>query len=106
MVRMVSLFAEKARSNGVVPVVYIANSLGYADHLFRALEPTLSPEGIYSVSSHDFCSPSDSRCYLPDSHFLPEIDDAMARELVRVAYSALAKTPHERDTNTKTPIKP
>jgi hypothetical protein len=88
--RMVSEFASLACNAGAVPVVYIVNSFRYGDHLFRVLGPTLESRQIPFVSSHTVCSPSDPHCYLPDSHFLPEIDDRLARELIRVVDAARA----------------
>ena len=86
--RLVLEFVATARDAGVIPVVYIVNSFGYGDYLFRVLSPTLESQQILFVSSHTVCSPSDSRCYLPDSHFLPEMDDMLAEELIRVIDAA------------------
>ncbi len=86
--RLVSEFAASARADRQVPVVYLVNSLGDRDDLFRVLKPTLDAEAIPFVSSHTMCSPSDYRCYRPDSHFIPEVDDRLATEIVRVVDSA------------------
>ncbi len=77
-------FAQKAREDGIVPVIFIVNTLGYSDYLFRALEPVLEQDKIPYLSSHTIVSPDDPRGYLPDSHFTDEVDDRLAKELERV----------------------
>jgi hypothetical protein len=81
-------FAKQARVDGVIPVIFIVNNLGYSDYLFRALRPTLMEDNIPYVSSHTIVSPDDPRGYLPDSHFTDEVDDQLARELERVISEA------------------
>jgi hypothetical protein len=77
-------FAIRARSDGVLPVIFLVNNLGYSDSLYQAVRSVLESNKIPYVSSHDFVSPRDPRGYLPDSHFKDEIDDRMARKLVQV----------------------
>jgi hypothetical protein len=77
-------FAKQARSDGVIPVIFIVNNLGYSDYLFRALRSVLQEGNIPYVSSHTIVSPDDPRGYLPDSHFTDEVDDKLARELENV----------------------
>jgi hypothetical protein len=77
-------FAAKARSDGVVPVIYIANNLGYSDFLLQALKPVLDSDKIPYLSSDKIVSPTDPRGYLPDSHFTFENDDKLARELEKI----------------------
>jgi hypothetical protein len=82
-------FAEEARNDGMIPVIYIVNNLGYADHLFQALKPTLEANNIPYLSSDSIASPSDPRKYLPDSHFTNETDDEIARALSRLVQKLL-----------------
>lgn len=81
-------FARQARHDGVVPVIYVVNNLGYSDHLFQALRPVLEQDNIPYVSSHTIASPDDPRNYLPDSHFTDEVDDKLARTLEKVIETA------------------
>jgi hypothetical protein len=81
---MVRDFAKQARSDGMVPVIFIVNNLGYSDHLFRALQPALEADHIPYLSSHTIVSPDDPRGYLPDSHFTDEVDDKLARALADI----------------------
>jgi hypothetical protein len=81
---IVRSFAHRARSKGVVPVVYIVNNYGYSTMLYDALADTLANCGIPYLSSHTVVSPSDPRGYLPDSHFTDSNDDRMARALESV----------------------
>ena len=77
-------FARQVRSDGMTPVIFVVNNLGYSDYLFRALEPVLTADNIPYLSSHTIVSPSDPRGYLADSHFTDAIDDKLAEALVRI----------------------
>jgi len=81
-------FAKKARSDGVIPVIFIVNNLGYSDYMFQALKPVLEDDNIPYLSSHTVVSPDDPRGYLPDSHFTDEVDDRLAAALERVIETA------------------
>jgi hypothetical protein len=77
-------FAQRARKDGMIPVIFIVNNFGYSDYLFKALYPALQADNVPYLSSHTIVSPDDPRGYLPDSHFTDEIDDKLARALVGV----------------------
>jgi hypothetical protein len=77
-------FAVQARSDGMLPVIFIVNNLGYSDNLFRALRPVLNADNIPYLSSHTIVPPNDPRGYLPDSHFTDEFDDHLAAALVEI----------------------
>jgi hypothetical protein len=81
-------FSAIARTDGMIPVIYLVNNLGYADQLYRALGPTLEENGIPYLSSHTVASPTDPRKYVPNSHFTDAVDDEMARALINVIESA------------------
>jgi hypothetical protein len=81
-------FAKQARGDGMIPVIYLVNNLGYSDNLFRALQPILEADKIPYLSSHTIVSPNDPRNYLPDSHFTDENDDRLAAALVEVIENA------------------
>jgi hypothetical protein len=81
-------FARQARIDGVTPVIFVVNNLGYSDYLFQVLKPVLEGESIPYVSSHMIVSPDDPRGYLPDSHFTDEVDDNLARALEKVIEDA------------------
>jgi hypothetical protein len=77
-------FARQARREGVVPVIYIVNNLGFSDHLFRALEPALRDQRVAFLNSAAVIDPNDARAYLPDTHFTDEADRRLAGELERI----------------------
>jgi hypothetical protein len=77
-------FAQRARADGVMPVIFIVNNFGYSDNLFKVLKPALEADHVPYLSSHTIVSPDDPRGYLPDSHFTDEGDDKLARALVSV----------------------
>jgi hypothetical protein len=81
-------FAKQARADGMVPVIYLVNNLGYSDNLFRALKPALDADSVPYVSSHLLVSPNDPRGFLPDSHFTDDNDDRLAAELERIIKTA------------------
>jgi hypothetical protein len=85
---MIHEFAQRARGDGMIPVIFIANNLGYSDYLFKALSPALQQDNVPYLSSHTIVSPDDPRGYLPDSHFTDEVDDKLARALVKVIESS------------------
>lgn len=89
---MIVAFAAAAREDGVVPVVFVANSLGYGDTLFQAISTTLEENSIPTLSSHEFVPPNEPSGYLPDGHFLPSHDDEMARALIALVERERAAT--------------
>ncbi len=56
-------FAEKARENDQVPIVYIINNLGTGDHLYQLLLPTLQKDQIPYLSSHKIVPPNDAKYF-------------------------------------------
>jgi len=77
-------FTMDARRHGMIPVIFLVNNLGYSDHLFQALKPALTADKVQYVSSHSIVSPSNPRGYLPDSHFTDEVDNELARALLKL----------------------
>lgn len=82
---IVRVFAESARKDGIVPIVYVVNSKGNGDHLFRALKPVFDAYEIPHLSTHIICPPDDPRAYLSEnSHFIPSKDMELAREMIKI----------------------
>jgi hypothetical protein len=84
-------FAEKARTDGAIPILYIVNNYAKGTSLFDLLEPALRERDIAYLSSHEVCSPNDPRNYLPDEHFIPERNREMAKAMLRVVHRELEK---------------
>jgi hypothetical protein len=78
LLAIVESFADEARREGSIPVVYIVNNLFTGRRLFELLEPTLASNAIPCLSSHTVCDPDDPRNYLPDTHFTPQRNAEMA----------------------------
>ena len=74
-------FAAEARSQGIIPIIFIVNNLGYSDNLFRALLPALNADNVPYLSSHTIVPTDDPRAFLPDSHFTDEFDQRLATAL-------------------------
>jgi hypothetical protein len=81
---IVADFARRARSKGLLPVIYVVDSFGYGDQLYRALASTLARDHIPYIATHDYIDPMDPRGYLPDSHFTDDNDLKLAGQLQRV----------------------
>lgn len=77
-------FAQIARTDGRIPVVLLFNNLKYEDYLYQALHETLSEHDIAYLSTHEIAPATDYRNFLPDGHFTPEVDRALAQELLRI----------------------
>jgi hypothetical protein len=88
---IVRAFAQQARSDGIVPVIFVINNYGYGAHLYDALKDTLATCEIPYLSSHTIVSPSDPRNYLPDTHFTDTNDDRLAMALEQVVDAQLAR---------------
>ena len=81
--RMIILeFSRNVRESGALPIIYIVNTQGNSDHLFRLLEPVLKENAIPYLSTHIICPPDDPRVFLAsNSHFIPSMDLELAHEL-------------------------
>ncbi|WP_408999181.1 hypothetical protein ACJ77P_05255 [Syntrophus buswellii] len=89
---IVKTFAESARRDDIIPVVYIVNSKGTGDHLFRILKPTLDEYNIPHLSTHLICPPDDPNVYLTEnSHFIPSKDMELAGKMIKIIKKEIAK---------------
>ena len=78
-------FAESARKDNIIPIIYIVNSKGSGDRLFRVLKPVLDAHNIPYLSTHIICPPDDPRVYVSEnSHFTPAKDMELAKEMIRI----------------------
>lgn len=89
MKALVKKFAETARQDGVLPVVYLANTRGWGHHLYELLAPSLEENSIPYVSSHTAVPVDNPRLFLGDGHYIPEKDEELADEIIRVVYEHL-----------------
>jgi len=80
--RMAAEFAETARAQNRIPIIFIVNNRNCGDYLYRALKPVLEGEKIPFLSSHIICPPDDPRSFLGDGHFVPEKDNELAKEMI------------------------
>jgi hypothetical protein len=78
---IISDFARQARKTGQIPVIYVVNSQGTGDVLYRSLADTLEREHIRYLSTHRVIDPNNPANYLPDSHFTDENDMRLAQAL-------------------------
>jgi len=83
--KIVEEFAQSARAQGRIPIVYIVNNEGRGDHLYKAVKPVLDAGNIPSLSTHIICPPDDPRVYLgTNSHFTPAKDLELGREIIKI----------------------
>ncbi len=89
---IVKSFAESAKRDGIIPIVYMVNSKGNGDHLFRVLKPVLDAHEIPHLSTHIICPPDDPHVYLSEnSHFIPLKDMELAAEMIKIIDREMAK---------------
>ena len=82
---MIVAFAQSARAQNKLPIIYIVNNEGRSDHLYRAVQPVLDKYEIPYLSSHIICPPDDPKVYLgTNSHFTPEKDIELAKEMINI----------------------
>jgi hypothetical protein len=89
---IVTAFADQARREGQLPVIYLVNNYGYGDQLRRALQDTLDRQAIPFLSTDQVVSPSDPANYLPDTHFTDENDDRLALALDALITAELSRS--------------
>lgn len=82
---IVKAFAQSAREQKRLPIIYIVNNEGRGDHLYRALKPVLDANSISFLSTHIICPPDDPRVFLgTNSHFIPSKDMELAKGIIRI----------------------
>jgi hypothetical protein len=82
---IVKAFAQSARKQKSLPIVYIVNNEGRGNHLYRALKPVLEANNIPFLSTHIICPPDDPRIFTGvNSHFIPSKDMELAREVIKI----------------------
>lgn len=91
-------FAESARAQGVIPIVYLINNQGRGDTLFRVLLPVLEAREIPYLSTHVICPPDDPAAFQPgaDGHFADAKEIELAGALVSVLEHERSKRPPTR----------
>jgi hypothetical protein len=89
---IVKTFAESARNENIIPIIYIVNTQGQGDHLFRVLKPVLDKNKIPYLSTHIICPPDDPRVYLSEnSHFILSKDMELAKEIINIIENEIEK---------------
>ncbi len=81
---LIGRFSEQAKTDGSVPVVYLANDFGMPPYLHEVLERELKRLDIPVLSSHTVAETENAQNYLADGHFVDAIDDALAVNLVKL----------------------
>jgi hypothetical protein len=82
---LVTEFARSARDDGRLPIVLLLHERGYADHLYRLLEPVLARDSIPYVSTHTICPADEPSNFVPDGHYTGEATERIAREILQLA---------------------
>jgi hypothetical protein len=89
---MVKDFAQTAKENNSIPVIYLVNNLGRGDHLYKVLKPVLEANNIPYLSTHIICPPNDPRLFLSmNSHFILSKDIELAQEMIKIIEKELRK---------------
>lgn len=83
--RMVVQFAQTARADGQVPVVFVIQSRDPRDpDLQQILAPVLEAHDIDALITAELISPRDTFKYGPKGHFLPELDRQLAEMFLKM----------------------
>lgn len=90
---LVADFARCCRKDGVLPIVFLIDNLGYADHLFATLRPVFEREPIPVLSSHALISPADPRNYIGGGHFTAAGNALLAKDALRLINDSLKRRP-------------
>lgn len=89
---IIKTFSESARHDNIIPIVYIVNTQGQGDRLFRILKPVLDEYNIPHLSTHIIAPPDDQRVYLiENSHFIPSKDIELAKEMINIIKKEIEK---------------
>jgi hypothetical protein len=86
---IIAKFAEMARRNGQVPIIYVVNNYGYGNQLTQALSVTLRRYSIPHLNSDAVVDPNNPTNYLSDTHFTDANDLLLAHALDRIIHKAL-----------------
>lgn len=81
---MIKQFAKTAKADGKLPIILVINNVGYNDHLFTAIKPTLSKESIPYISTHDIVPATDMSNFISDGHFTPKANQKIAQEVIKL----------------------
>lgn len=80
---LIKAFHSRSIDTGVRPVVLLINDRGYAESLDNAFGDYLNEAGIPFVTSTTVIDSRDSRTFLPDGHYRPDLDAALTELLVK-----------------------
>jgi len=92
---IISDFAESARRDGSLPIVYIVNNLFTGSRLYDLIKENLLQNRIPYLSSHEICAPDDPGNYLPDTHFIPSKNLELARAMIELIHENLDRSVSE-----------
>lgn len=87
---IIKTFAASAREANFIPIIYIVNTQGQGDKLFRILKPVLDKHKISYLSTHIICPPDDPRVFLAEnSHFTLTKDMELAKAMINIIQKEL-----------------
>lgn len=88
-------FAQSARIQKRIPIVYLVNNEGRSDHLYKALKTVLEENKILYLSTHIICPPDDPKVFTGvNSHFTLDKDTELAKEMIKIIEKAKADNNH------------
>ncbi len=80
---LIKAFHSRFVDTDVRPVVLLINDRGYAESLDNAFGDYLKAAGIPFVTSTAVIDSRDTRTFLPDGHYRPDLDAALTNHLAR-----------------------
>jgi len=82
--RIIHEFAQTARTNNIVPFIYIVNNQLCNDDMYQLLKPQLEADKTPFLSTHIICPPSNPAVYGSDGHFTIEKDHELALAAIKI----------------------
>jgi hypothetical protein len=82
-------WAKKVRDDGRLPIVYVINDRGFADHLYLELGSVLEENHIPYVSTHTYAPDGDLSNFQSDGHFVHAVDEITASKFQAIFESSL-----------------
>lgn len=80
---MIKSFADTARADGQIPVVFLIQGQDRSDvDLLALTQDALRANDVPYLATAEHINPKDATNFIPDGHFLPEIDRIFAQEFI------------------------
>lgn len=84
LVKLLINFADTARKAGESPIVILFEDQGFGTSLSAVVAPALRVHNIDFVATSAIASPTDSSNFIPDGHFVPEVNAKITQAVLKL----------------------